>query len=239
MGGNTFSSPQSLSSDQIADVVDSFGDAYTIYRPIILKNGIDGSVLVEYAALKDTELEGVFLELEVTSVTHKIKLRNFIRSFPVKETGDCHSRSGEVVAAQSLEITNPEKNAIVQSVMKAVTPLKLPEGKYHVFLTHDWGEKSFNHRRVSKVNNILKNKYGLITWFDEDRMEGNIRNKMTEGIENSMTMVIFITAKYQQKIVEGSDDLRDNCKVRNGLTAVFSLFLILLFFLFSLSFNLV
>jgi hypothetical protein len=83
--------------------------------------------------------------------------------------------------------------SLEKSIVSVVTPLKLPEGKYHVFLTHDWGEKGVNHRRVSKVNKILKEKYGLTTWFDEDRMDGDVRTTMTKGIENSMCMVIFIT----------------------------------------------
>jgi hypothetical protein len=236
MGGNSFSSPQSISCDQVADIVDSFGDTYTIYRPIILKYGIDGSVLTEYAVLNDSELDGIFLELEVTSGTHKIKLRNAIRTCRVKQTEVTTARNG-TFGVQHLVVTTDLKAAGVQSIVKTVTPLKLPVGKYHVFLTHDWGEKGVNHRRVSKINNILKNKYGVITWFDEDKLEGNIRYKMTEGIENSMSMIIFITSRYQQKIISGNDDLRDNCKVRK-----FRLIRSLLhsFFLFdSLSSNLV
>ena len=55
---------------------------------------------------------------------------------------------------------------------------------------------------------MLKEK-GLVTWFDEDRMEGDIRYKMTEGIENSKVVVVFITERYISK-VSGSDP-RDNC----------------------------
>ena len=54
------------------------------------------------------------------------------------------------------------------------------QGPYHVFLTHDWGkdaEGRDNHKRVSKINKALKER-GLITWFDEDRMEGSIVDAM-------------------------------------------------------------
>jgi hypothetical protein len=80
------------------------------------------------------------------------------------------------------------------------------------FLTHDWGmdeNNRSNHNRVAKVNQFLKNK-GLITWFDEDRMEGNVRRKMTEGIDNTLCMVVFITDRYRNK-VNGTED-RDNCR---------------------------
>jgi len=46
------------------------------------------------------------------------------------------------------------------------------------FLTHDWGNELGidNHARVSKINNYLKSR-SLKTWFNSDRMEGNIKKK--------------------------------------------------------------
>ena len=41
-----------------------------------------------------------------------------------------------------------------------------------VFLTHDWGIDGQNHKHVSKINAKLSAK-GLLTWFDEDKMEVN------------------------------------------------------------------
>jgi len=80
------------------------------------------------------------------------------------------------------------------------------------FLTHDWGVDESgrpNHERVSRVNAYLKSK-GLVTWFDDDRMDGNVRRKMTEGIDNTLCLVVFITDRYRNK-VNGSED-RDNCR---------------------------
>jgi hypothetical protein len=80
------------------------------------------------------------------------------------------------------------------------------------FLTHDWGDDETgrsNHDRVAKINQALKNR-GLITWFDEDRMEGNVRRQMTDGIENTQCVLVFITNRYRNK-VNGTDD-RDNCR---------------------------
>jgi hypothetical protein len=39
-----------------------------------------------------------------------------------------------------------------------------------VFLTHDWGSDGKNHSFVSKINSLLKRK-GLITWFDDEKMQ--------------------------------------------------------------------
>jgi hypothetical protein len=83
--------------------------------------------------------------------------------------------------------------------------------KTDVFLTHDWGddeEGRSNHARVSRVNKALKQR-GLKTWFDEERMKGNIRDKMAEGIENTKCVVAFITEKYKNKV--NSNNSADNC----------------------------
>jgi hypothetical protein len=126
--------------------------------------------------------------------------------------------------------------SLEKTILKVVTPLKLPDGKYHVFLTHDWGEKFVSHGRVSKVNKMLKEKYGLTTWFDEDRMDGDVRTTMTEGIENSMVMIIFITQRYQGKVIEGGSDNRDNRKVRSFSIRFRHLLMILYLSLFTIFF---
>jgi hypothetical protein len=212
MGGNNFSSPHSLTCDKVADLVDTFGEAYLIYRPIIVKNGIDGFALVDYASLADSELDLIFAELEVTALTHKLKFRRCIKSLPADSRAD-DGGDGSKTAVVTTSDTVFNMTSLGNSVLRAVTPLKLPEGKYHVFLTHDWGEEGENHSRVSRINDILKSKYGLTTWFDQDRMDGDVRITMTEGIENSLAMVVFITERYQRKVVEGGSDSRDNCKV--------------------------
>eukprot|EP00959_Pyramimonas_sp_CCMP1952_P067637 1411902-Pyramimonas_sp.AAC.1 len=76
-------------------------------------------------------------------------------------------------------------------VQHAVSPPVTP--KYYselldAFLTHDWGEKQENHKKVKVINGILK-EAGLKTWFDEERMKGNIQQKMQEGIDHSACVV--------------------------------------------------
>ena len=63
------------------------------------------------------------------------------------------------------------------------------------FLTHDWGtftgrngETVNNHERVSQVNTALK-KLGFATWFDEEKMTGNVVDQMCKGIDDSQTAV--------------------------------------------------
>jgi len=77
-----------------------------------------------------------------------------------------------------------------------------------VFLTHDW-KTDGNHERVSGVNRGLQSR-GVVTWFDSDRMVGNVRKTMTDGIEHTKCVMVFITREYLDKV--NGADARDNCQ---------------------------
>ena len=79
----------------------------------------------------------------------------------------------------------------------------------HAFVTHDWGEGGRNHALISQINALLK-QLGIITWYDEERVSGDIQDAMAAGIENTLCVVVFITRRYCNK-VNGKDD-RDNCR---------------------------
>ena len=94
--------------------------------------------------------------------------------------------------------------------------IPLPPGcDYHVFLSHNWGDKDpvtgrfDNHVRVARVNAALKAR-GLATWFDDDCMVGQIADQMSSGIQRSATVAVFITQAYLEKV--NGDDPKDNCK---------------------------
>lgn len=83
--------------------------------------------------------------------------------------------------------------------------------KTHVFLTHTWNYDTSNrnnHERVGLINEALKAK-GIITWFDSDKMTGEIRRQMVDGIDNTKVVLVFITAAYRDKV--NGDNPRDNC----------------------------
>mmetsp|Transcript_15949 Transcript_15949/g.23305 ORF Transcript_15949/g.23305 Transcript_15949/m.23305 type:complete len:141 (+) Transcript_15949:255-677(+) len=82
--------------------------------------------------------------------------------------------------------------------------------KTDVFLTHDWGVGQANHRRVAEINDALKEK-GLITWFDTERMEGDVREKMQQGIIHCKCVVVFITKNYMEKVASNNE--LDNCRL--------------------------
>jgi len=88
-----------------------------------------------------------------------------------------------------------------------------PEYHHHVFLTHNWGIDQTNHSRVAMMNHELK-KYGVRTWFDEERLEGNIIEQISEGISSSMAVIIFVTPEYITKVSgNGSRGPNDYCKL--------------------------
>ena len=80
-----------------------------------------------------------------------------------------------------------------------------------IFLSHDWGaDGKTNHERVSKINDGLK-RLGFVTWFDHERMTGNIRQQMANGIENTKCFIAFLTQRYLDKVVSGNT--KDNCRL--------------------------
>lgn len=81
------------------------------------------------------------------------------------------------------------------------------------FLSHDWGKDEVgrgNHERVMQVNDHLKS-LGLKTWFDQDKMSGDIVKQMAEGIEKTKVVLVFITKRYADK-VNGNNEM-DNCRL--------------------------
>jgi len=65
-----------------------------------------------------------------------------------------------------------------------------------------------NHKRVGIVNKLLKEQ-GIITWFDEDKIQAHIEQQMAEGIDNSDVFLVFITKVYIDKVASKE---HDNCK---------------------------
>ena len=66
-----------------------------------------------------------------------------------------------------------------------------------------------NHARVSALNKELREVHGIKTWFDEDRLESNIKAEMAKGVEASKKVVVVVTQRYMDKV--NSED-NDNCK---------------------------
>ena len=88
---------------------------------------------------------------------------------------------------------------------------------FDAFLTHDWGIQQDNHTRVAFIFRALK-ALGFVLWFDEVEMTGDIDSAMRKGIDDSFSMIFFITKRYIDKV--NSESLKDNCfkEFRNAFT---------------------
>ena len=65
---------------------------------------------------------------------------------------------------------------------------------------------------MKRLNQLIK-EHGISTWFDEEQMTGDVREKMGEGIDTTRTMVVFITERYIEKVAgKGKAGDKDNCK---------------------------
>ncbi|RHY23749.1 hypothetical protein DYB32_009072 [Aphanomyces invadans] len=85
-----------------------------------------------------------------------------------------------------------------------------------VFLTHDWGMDGTTHKNVSAVNTLLKAR-GITTWFDEEKMEGNVKKQMIHGIDHARAIVVFVTQRYIDKV--GGNNAEDNCQLEFNYAA--------------------
>ena len=78
-----------------------------------------------------------------------------------------------------------------------------------VFLSHNWGKDSVNHKKVSLINKKLIEQ-GYETWFDEKNMWGSIDDRMEEGIKHTKGVIVFLTHEYHEKV--NGDNAGDNCR---------------------------
>ena len=80
---------------------------------------------------------------------------------------------------------------------------------HDVFLSHAWGTGKVVHDRVETINEALKERK-VVTWFDGDKMKGDMNEAMWTAIESSTIVIVFVTADYQRKLKSGDDF--DNCR---------------------------
>ena len=82
-----------------------------------------------------------------------------------------------------------------------------------VFLSHNWWKDESgrdNHQHVSLINKEVK-KCGYETWFDEEKMVGDIVKQTCQGIDQTKGLIVFITRRYLKKV--NGEDASDNCKL--------------------------
>lgn len=73
---------------------------------------------------------------------------------------------------------------------------------FDVFLSHNWGqdeEGRDNHARVMELSKALQ-EVKIRSWMDADQMDGHIGQAMTDGIDASNQVAVFITRRYIDKV---------------------------------------
>jgi len=87
-------------------------------------------------------------------------------------------------------------------------------------ITHDWGFDlgQDNHARVALINKGLQG-LGLTTWFDTERLTGNIKDQMASGIDNASVIIVCITKRYCEKVAQ-KQNAEDNCKLEFQYSAL-------------------
>ena len=82
-----------------------------------------------------------------------------------------------------------------------------------LFLSHAWAKDTLgrdNHKRVARLNDGLRARK-LGTWFDaQGDMAGNTLQAMTNGIDESSAVAVFVTREYIEKCKKPGND---NCKL--------------------------
>ena len=65
----------------------------------------------------------------------------------------------------------------------------------HVMISYQWDSQ----QEVLRIKTSLEES-GYNVWMDLDEMQGNIFEKMAEGVENASLMIIAMTSKYESSI---------------------------------------
>ena len=72
----------------------------------------------------------------------------------------------------------------------------------HAFICHNWGVDKFrylNHFRKPLIIKVLQD-IGHQIWFDGARMKGDHFEQMAQGIQNTQSVIVFITQKCIEKV---------------------------------------
>ena len=158
--------------------------------------------------LKEDERRNIYREITVTSASGTASpTSTSIAPQPISSTSTGGAGGvGEGASAAALTTTS---GGVSRAPLPPVPAMRNGH-RFHVFLSHDWGHGERNHKTVSRVNKKLQD-LGLTTWFDEDkeRMVGNCKDAMENGINESVIVAVFITMNYIEKVKGGN--MGDNC----------------------------
>jgi len=104
---------------------------------------------------------------------------------------------------------------VLPAFARRLTDLLEPTKQYDCFLSHAWDVDSAgrsNHERVLRVHTALS-AAGVKTWVDTENLDADLNNEMSNGIDRSTLVLVFITKAYIDKVQGyGRRGLDENCK---------------------------
>eukprot|EP00299_Pterocystis_sp_00344_P017426 c8729_g2_i2.p1 GENE.c8729_g2_i2~~c8729_g2_i2.p1 ORF type:complete len:372 (-),score=73.59 c8729_g2_i2:58-1173(-) len=104
-------------------------------------------------------------------------------------------------AGQQLQRASEQLNSTQSLHGRQTTQQVNQTFRFDVFISHDWGNDASqrdNHARAVLINKALQ-VAGLVTWFDDAQLSGNMMQKIAEGMDASRLVVILITRRYMER----------------------------------------
>ena len=196
---------RSTTPGELAALLSSLGAAYEAYAPIVVDNGISGASLLSFSSKE--EIAEAIADLGISRRMHQAVIAASILEAVEANAAAPVSVFTSPSASRPFPTPSPRAAAAGGGGSSPVpSPTCAPT---MVFLTHNWADG--NHERVAGVNRGLQSR-DVVTWFDSDRMTGNVRRTMTDGIEHTQCVMVFITRVYRDKVNGDGDGGRDNCQ---------------------------
>mmetsp|Transcript_20552 Transcript_20552/g.55349 ORF Transcript_20552/g.55349 Transcript_20552/m.55349 type:complete len:646 (+) Transcript_20552:276-2213(+) len=78
--------------------------------------------------------------------------------------------------------------------------------QFDVYVAHSWGQGNVTHKRVEQVVQHLRG-HGLRVWFDETRIESDVYDEVTEGIDQARIVLVCISQQFVAKMRQDEDSI--------------------------------
>ena len=194
-----------LTSNQVGDLVVSFGEQYICYRENIIKMDLTGALVAQ--SLDDNDLADVLNDVGVTGKLQlkalEMKFKTFyqpkisaITISPVANTAVVLNPTVFAVDPTTTAVTDPTAdNDISPSTLVNRTG-------QHIMISYCWAQKVL----VTALAVYLREKHGYDVWIDDmgsticSKMSGASDEKMAEAVEKSHTVLVFVSKEYNASV---------------------------------------
>ena len=218
-----------LTSDQVGDLIASFGDQYLHYRDNIVKKGVTGALIAH--SMTNGTLHDMLKEVGVTSILQlnalEMKFKTFYQPSIVSALGTVAITSsgsasinsvgggsattaaggggggGNVVSPAAAMVSSPAKLPVVTPIAPSNSNAP-PSDKRHIMMSYCWANDA-NPDHVKMLADYLRSKYGYDVWQDTDgsticgKMSGGTDDKMAEAVEKSAFVIICVSKAYPNR----------------------------------------